>query len=777
MAFCIAKLAMSLSPEFIASAQQAYSLYQQEQYQKALELTEALLSLPPQQPSLLNLAAVCARALGMPGKAEHYWRTAIELAPGYANAHANLGLVLQDTGRLEEAEAAFQMAIKLDPAHQEAMTSLGNLYRTTQRFGEAEAAYRKALAMAPENVNALYNLGLLLVEMDRPDEAETAFRTALKIQPNQADVYNDLGNVLMDRLRHDEAEQAYRKAIAIRPAYADAYCNLGMLLLERGRRDDAMAAFQRSLMIEPQHADALMSTANLLSASGHFDKAEQAYRKVLATRTDSATLYNNFGNLLKESHRYAEAEAAYRKAVSLQPDYGHALGQAVTCARSWYEWSRADADAQMVIRALEKGVAGIPALMVPSLPEALPEHLLKAGVLTAKESLKSYLELPPLVDPALHPSHERLRIGYLSAEFYEHAVMHLLAGVFEMHDRKQFEIHAYSIGPHAGDAYRQRIEQTCEFFHDIRAISRIDAARQIANDEIDILVDLSGHTGESRPAITALRPAPVIVNWLGYPGTLGLPRLADYIIGDAVLTPLEHASHFSETLAWMPHCYQPNDPKLMIGAKPTRQEAGLPEKGLVFCSFNQAYKLTPAMFTLWCRLLDAVPGSVLWLLHPGEASAIDNLLREASDRGIAPDRLAFGRKLPMSAHLARLQLADLALDTYPYGSGATGSNVLRAGVPMVTLMGDSYVSRMAASQLHAIGLPELVTTSAEDYFKLARDLALNPERLAMLREKLAGNLPTAPLFDTTGFTQDLERLYRRIWLDHERAVREPITTW
>jgi predicted O-linked N-acetylglucosamine transferase (SPINDLY family) len=398
-------------------------------------------------------------------------------------------------------------------------------------------------------------------------------------------------------------------------------------------------------------------------------------------------------------------------------------------------------------------------------------------MLTAKQSLKSYLELPPLVDPALHRTHERLRIGYLSAEFHEHAVMHLLTGVLEMHDKDQFEIHAYSIGPHTVDAYRQRIEQACEFFHDLRPISRIDAARQIADHEIDILVDLSGHTGEARPAITAQRPAPVIVNWLGYPGTLGLPRLADYIIGDAVLTPLEHASHYSETLAWMPHCYQPNDPKLRIGAKPTRQEVGLPAKGMVFCSFNQAYKLTPAMFTLWCRLLDSVPGSVLWLQHPGGDSAIDNLLREASDRGITPGRLVFGPKLPMPEHLARLQLADLALDTFPYGSGATGSTVLRAGVPMVTLMGESYVSRMAASQLHAVGLPELVTTCPEDYLNLARDLALDPVKLAMIREKLAGNLVTAPLFDTEGFTLDLESLYRRIWLDHERGVRIPITNW
>lgn len=768
---------MQLSPEYIATAQQAFALFNQGQFKKALELTVPLLAQSPPQPSLLNLAAVCARPLGLTDKAETYLRLAIEIQPDYANAYVNLGLVLRDAKKFDDAEAAFRHALLLAPTDPDNLINMGNLYRSTQRFDDAERAYRKALDIAPTNLSALYNLGLLLAEQDRLDEAEAALRQSLKIQPSQADVYNDLGNVLMDRLRLDEADQAYRKAIALRPDYADAYCNLGMLLLDEGKTDAAMAAFRRALEIAPGHPDALNSVANQLSLHGHFEQAELAYRKVLATRTDSANLYNNYGNLLRESHRFAEAEAAYRAAVSLQPDYGHALGQAVSCARSRYDWSKADVDADAILQALHAGVTGIPALMVLSLPELGPAQLRLASELTAKTSLKPYLDMAPLVVTNLHRSHDRLRIGYLSADFHEHAVMHLLAGVLETHDKNHFEIYAYSVGPDQRDAYRERIERACEHFHDLRPLGKIDAAKRIANDEIDILVDLSGHTGNAKPAITALRPAPNIVSWLGYPGTLGLPRLADYVIGDAVLTPLELAPYYSETLAWMPHCYQPNDPKLMIGAKPTRQELGLPEEGVVFCSFNQAYKLTPAIFTIWCRLLDSVPGSVLWLLRPAEDSAIDNLLREASDRGIGPERLVFGPKLPMPEHLARLQLADLALDTFPYGSGATGSNVLRAGVPMVTLMGESYVSRMAASQLHAVGLPELVTTCPEDYFDLARKLALDPAGLAAIREKLAANLSASPLFDTQGYTRDLERLYQRIWLDHESGVRAPITAW
>lgn len=768
---------LQLSAQHIATAQQAFALYSQEQFHKALELSEALLIQVPHHPSLLNLAAVCARPLGMIEKAESYLRSAIKINPDYADAHSNLGLVLQDARRFAEAESEFMTTLELAPNDLETTINLGNLYRATQRPVEAEDNYKKALDMEPNNVTALYNKGLLLAEQDRLDEAETDFRLCLKIKPNQANVYSDLGNALKNKLRLDAAEQAYRMAIALKPNYADAYCNLGMLLLELGRSDQATTAFHRALELAPGHPEALNNVANQLCLNGQHESAEQAYLKAIANSPDSSVLFNNFGNLLREAHRYAEAESAYRRAVSLQPDYGHALGQAVSCARSCYDWTNAESDANAIVEALRKGVTGIPALMALSLPELDPLQLRLASELTAKKSLKPYLEMEPLVEPRLHRSHDRLRIGYLSADFHEHAVMHLLTGVLETHNREQFEIHAYSVGLNIQDAYRQRIEQGCEYFEDLSSISILDAAKRITSDQIDILIDLTGHTGKAKPTITAQRPAPVIVNWLGYPGTLGVPRLADYIIGDAILTPMEHADHYSESLAWMPHCYQPNDSKFNIGIKPSRQAAGLPEQALVFCSFNQAYKLTPTTFSVWCRLLDAVPESVLWLLQPKDVSAIENIQREARLRGIDPNRLIFAPTLPMPDHIARLQLADLALDTFPYGFGATGSTILRAGVPMITLLGDSYVGRMAASQLHAVGLQELVTTSPEDYFNLAKNLALEPEKLAALRNKLSAMLLKSPLFDTQDFTLDLEKLYRRMWQDHERGVRPHITAW
>jgi protein O-GlcNAc transferase len=769
---------MSFSHEFTSKANAAFALCQHGQFKEALGQTEALLSDAATNTSLLNLAGVCARAIGDLSKAEAMFKSAIACDPGYANAHCNLGLVLHDLEQLPEAETAFLTAISLQPNHVDALINLGNLRQSLHRPLEAEKAYRDALNLAPTNVNALYNFGLMLSTSGRSKEAEATLRKALDLQPNLTEAYNDLGNVLMDMLRYDEADTAYQKAIAMQPDFADAYCNIGLLLLERRRYEAALAAFRRCIEIEPGHPDALINSANLLSLGGHFIQAEEIYRVALSVKPDSANLHNNLGNLLAENNRLSEAESHYRRAVELHPDYGHALGQAITCARQQFDWSNAESDAKSVISGLEAGIAGFPSLMVLSLPEASPIHQKLAASLIAKQALEPYLEMPTLVDPALHRQHQRLRIGYLSADFHEHAVMHLVSGVLESHDRSQVEIHAYSTGPSSEDAYRKRVKQGCEHFHDLQRLDNIEAARQIANDEIDILVDLSGHTGHARPAITALRPAPIIVNWLGFPGTFGVPRMADYIIGDATLIPIEHAHNYTETLAWMPNTYQPNDATISASQeKLTREEAGLPDDVFVYCSFNQPYKLTPQMFALWCKLLATVPQSVLWLQKPGDESAIANLITEAAVHGISSDRLIFAAKLPLAQHLARLQFADLALDTFPYGSGATGSTIMRAGVPMITLMGDSYVSRMGASQLNAMGVPELITNSEAEYFNLAKKLALDSNALAALRTRMIANYSTSPLFDTIGFTRDLEKLYKRIWQDHANGIRQAVTEW
>ncbi len=362
----------------------------------------------------------------------------------------------------------------------------------------------------------------------------------------------------------------------------------------------------------------------------------------------------------------------------------------------------------------------------------------------------------------------KLRLGYLSADFHEHATALLMVELFECHDHERFEIYAYSYGADDGKGMRQRLETAFDRFTDIRALSAIDAARAIHRDEVDILIDLKGYTQGSRSAILAFRPAPIQVNYLGYPGTLG-GDFCDYLVTDAFVTPPQAAADYSEAFAYMPDSYQPHGRCGVIGRRPSRADAGLPERGFVFCCFNQAYKITPEIFDVWCRMLLCMPDSVLWLLNSPMAEG--NLRREAFHRGITAERIVFAADRPQSEHLGRLQLADLVVDTAPYNAHTTASDALWAGVPIVTCAGETFPSRVAGSVLKAIGLEELVTSDLDQYFELALSLASDAGKLAALKQKLAANRMGSALFGIRGYTRHLETLYDRMWRKHLAGER------
>lgn len=408
------------------------------------------------------------------------------------------------------------------------------------------------------------------------------------------------------------------------------------------------------------------------------------------------------------------------------------------------------------------------------LPESNASEQYQCARQYAQQQYGDILSRPPLWGTGMRAGQDRLRIGYLSADYHEHPTSFLLAQVIERHERGRFKVFAYSCGPDSEDPVRRRMRAAFDVFREIRLLSHETAARQIVDDGIDILVDLSGYTTNARPEILALRPAPVQVSWLGYAGTLGHARLADYLIGDPMVSPLSAGVHFGETLALLPNCFQPNDRQRVIGERPSRTAAGLPAGGFVFCSFNQSYKFTPETFDLWCRLLAAVPDSVLWLLQPGEACAV-NLRRQARSRDVAGERMIFAPRTPtLAEHLARLQCADLALDTYPYTSHATASDALWAGVPLVARRGETFASRVSASVLSAAGLSELITESPQDYYRVALELATSPGQLTQIRARLAANRMNCALFDSKRFTLDLERLFRRMWTDYRAGSRQPI---
>jgi predicted O-linked N-acetylglucosamine transferase (SPINDLY family) len=772
----------------------------------AQSLRQAVQSAP--QPVFLSNLGTVLKAQNKLAEAEDAYRQALALAPDYAEGHFNLAVLLQGQQRLEEAAQSYRQALSLMPDYLAAYFNLGLLYLAQGRLGEAEAALRKAIELKPDYAEAHFNLGVLMQQQERWDEAYSAYAGALAARPDFADAYFNTGVALKGLKRPEEAVQAYGQAVRCRPEWFDAWYRLGALLQELGRDQEAESAYRQALALKPgapevctnlgnmlaanarlEEAEILLTTAaaanpdnpynlynlgNLFLQQQRYEAAEPLYREVLRLEPGFSHAHFNLANLLYEQRRYEEAEAAYLHAYQLDPSYRFAAARIAFLQRHQCKWEQlAELDDELLALLQDGQARDISPFITLTVPAVDGSAQKEAGRLYAEFKHKRELDRPSLVDPAARPEHERLRVGYLSADFHEHATMHLLSGVLERHDRSQFDIHLYSYGPDTQDATRLRLKSRPSAFHDIASLSDEEAARRIAADGIDLLIDLKGYTQDNRLGISALRPAPVLVSWLGYPATLGHPRLADFLIGDPVTTPAEHAGQYSELLAQLPHCYQPNDNRRQIGTRPSRQQAGLPEVGLVFCSFNQSYKFSADIFDLWCRLLLEVPGSVLWLLDTGVSTSA-NLRREAGRRGVGPERLLFAPSLPQAEHLARLQLADLALDTFPVTSHTTASDALWAGVPLITLRGETFVSRVAASLLTCIGVPELVTENREDYLALALALARSPGQLAALREKIAAGLAQSPLYDTERFTRDLEALYRQIWQQQRAGIRQPI---
>jgi protein O-GlcNAc transferase len=673
---------------------------------------------------------------------------------------ANDGLALAQAGRFAEAERALRRALTLRPNYADGYCHLAGIWQAQQRHTEAEAAYRRALTLKPGHFKAANYLGTLLHSQGRLAEAEAAYRRALAIDAAYSDAAFNLANLWHDQGRLAEAASQYRELLRRQPNHLEASYNLALLCKDQGQFAEAEALFRHTIARRPDHAAALNALGILFSEQGRYAEAEPCFRGALRVQPQAADTLGNLGYMLVAANRYAEAEPLFLEALRLRPTDGHAASKITFIRRHLCAWEELERiEAQVTALATAAAPTGIVPFERLSVPGASGAEQLSVARRYAQHRYPGPPSSPSDAGEASRPADDtRLRIGYLSADFQEHPVLTQLIGVLEAHDRQRVEVFAYSYGPDRSDSVRRRTIAACDHFREVRELTDARVAERIAADRVDILVDLMGYTKGSRQGITARRPAPVIVNWLGYPGTLGEPRLADYLIGDPIVTPVEHKAHFSEKILRMPHCYLPNDRQRTIAPKPTKQAAGLPESGFVFCCFNQSFKFNPETFDIWCRLLREVPDSVLWLQAPHpEAQA--NLRREAAARSIAQERLLFAERTPSAEeHLGRLQLADLALDTYPYNSHSTGCDALWAGVPMVTRIGETFASRVGASLLQAVNLPELVTTTWDDYFALAKTLAADPAHLADLRTRLAQERLSAPLFDTVQFSRDLEAL-------------------
>jgi predicted O-linked N-acetylglucosamine transferase (SPINDLY family) len=635
---------------------------------------------------------------------------------------------------------------------------------------EAKALCESILARAPNHIEALHLSSVIAAAQGDLEAGLGMARRVVALDPNHAEAWQNLGSLLASQGRLEEALPALERAAARNPFGGTAIINFASALRELGRHEEAIAAIDRLLHRTPDHAEALRQKALALLAMAKVPAAVTLLRRSAEIEPRALT-YGDLAGALRLKGELSNALAAGRKALDLEPANEMLSARLLHHMDQACDWRDASKLRRQVGRQRASALAlGRPLYEAPfaligyddDLGDNLRVAALPARAAERRAGAPIVLTRPPRSDGPI-------TVGYLSHDFREHAVAQLVVRCLERHDRQAVRVHAYAYGPDDKGETRQRIRQAADAFVDLAAMDHRRAAEQIAADEVDILVDLTGHTSWTRLEIPSLRPAPVQVAWLGYPGTMG-SRYHDYALVDRAVAPASHARYYSERLVWLPYSYQPNDETRGIAAEPaSRGAVGLPEDAFVFCSFNQGYKIEPVMFGLWMELLQAVPRAVFWLWRPNDV-VDENLRREAASRGVDPARLHFGDRLPKEQHLRRLQLADLALDTRIYNGHTTTSDALWAGLPVVALEGRHFASRVSASLLRAIGLPELVTDSLPSYRELALSVARHPERLAALRAKLAAQRLSMPLFDSRRFARGLEAAYGAMMDRHRRGL-------
>ncbi len=624
-------------------------------------------------------------------------------------------------------------------------------------WAEAERLCQVVLGAKSDYFDALNLRGAIAAQTGRTGEATSLLAQAVAINPTHADAHNNLGNALRDLRRHDDALACYERALQFKAGYADAYNNRGIVLRDLRRYSEALASYDLALKFKPGYAEAHNNRGVVLK---DLDRAEEAlidYDHAIRIRPDYAEAHLNRGNALCDLKRFALALASYASALKLKPNHDFLFGtwlhtQMRVCA--WHDYP-------VHLNTLNRGIAAgkkvTPLFSYLALSDSLPLQR-QAAQIMVQDRYPTSLALGTI---AKYPRHEKIRVGYFSADLHNHATAYLMAELFEKHDRSQFELTAFSFGPGKNDDMRERLAAAFDRFIDARHLSDKEIAQQSRALELDIAVDLKGFTLDSRPGIFAHRAAPIQVSYLGYPGTMGAEYI-DYLIADATLITAAEHPHYTEKIVTLPDSYQVNDAHRPISDRRfTRRALGLPDSGFVFCCFNNNHKITPATFDGWMRILAQVQGSVLWLLEDNDVAA-GNLRREAVQRGVSAERLIFAKRMPLAEHLARHRAADLFLDTLPYNAHTTASDALWAGLPVLTCTGASFASRVAASLLTAIQLPELITATQDAYEALAVTLARDSQRLQQISQKLAANRLTAPLFDTERFTRHIENAYTQM---------------
>jgi protein O-GlcNAc transferase len=674
------------------------------------------------------------------------------------NSKANelLAYINGNSGELDVAFRLLTIACNENDCSPEALYYLGSMQLKRSLFTEAIYSFKKSILKGGEFFEALHDLATAQAHIGEFAASFDNYQKCLIFGKASQELFFNIARTLDELKRYDEALAHYDKALSLNPDYAEAWSNKGVTLNDLKRYDEALAHYDKALSLKPDYAEAWLNKGNTLNDLKRYDEALAHYDKALSLKPN-AEAWLNKGNTLNNLIRYDEAFPHYDKALSLKPDIDWALGDWLHLKMKMCNWSGFEKSFDLISEKLIEGKKVISPFALLSLTDD--------GLLHKKSSeiyVRSKYPFNSVLGPILkRPNGQKIRVGYFSADFRNHPVSFLTAELFELHDKDRFEIIAFSFGADDGSEIRSRLNKAFHQFIDVSAMSDMEIAKLARDLHIDIAVDLTGHTQYSRSGTFSYRAAPIQISYIGYLGTMGA-EYYDYLLADKTIIPDNSRKFYSEKIIYLPS-YQVNDRKRVISERQfTRAELGLPDSDFIFCCFNNNYKISPSTFDGWVRILNAVKGSVLFLYADNERSK-GNLIKEAGLRGVDSARLVFGERITTKEYLARYRVCNLFLDTFPYNAGTTASDALWAGLPVLTLPGQSFASRVAASLLSAIGLPELIASSQEEYEALAIDLAKSPQRLADLKQKLANNRLTTPLFDTPLFAKSIEVAYIQMY--------------
>ena len=732
---------------------------------RADSLMQTALNMQPKHPAALEIMGIIKGLEKKPLEAASYFKKALKLDPNNEGLQYNLAKSSLDGKNFQDALIQHQKLVKNFPLNLDAWVNLGMTQLYLNSDAEAVEAFEECLKINPLHKEALINIGAAFKNLKEFDNAVLYADRALQIDPQYAEAWSNRGVALKGLKQNIEALASYEKALDINPGYLDSLINKGGLLTELQRYEEAIQTLDIALNTHPGNPEAWSNRGMALKGLKQNIEALASYEKALDINPGCLDSIINKGDLLTELKRYEEALSAYQQALALDPEKDYLYGLSVYIKTMICDWSHYDQQLLHIQSKLaqDKKVA-VPFSLLALLDDE-GAHL-KAAKLFASDKFPESAILGPIPK---RPSDKKIRIGYFSADFRNHPVASLIAELFELHDRDQFEIVGFSLGSDDADDMRLRLKGSFDQFIDICNQSDQEVAQLARDLKIDIAIDLGGYTQDCRTGIFAYRAAPIQVNYLGYPGTMGAPYI-DYIIADDTVIPEANQQYYSEKVAYLPHTYQANDRKRKIADKLLkRADFDLPEQGFIFCCFNNNFKLTPSTLDSWARILKAVNGSVLWLYEGNEKTKL-NLIKEFANRDLAPERLIFAKRVPPDEHLARYQLADLFIDTLPYNAHTTTSDALWAGTPVLTLTGNSFAGRVATSLLEAIEMPELITKTLQEYEDKAIDLARNPHELVQLKKKLQAKRDTTPLFNTPLFTKHIEAAYIAMYQRYQQDL-------